>query len=179
MRTLNSSHLGVVAALSLALGAASDVCAQTPPQHQPNSSAQASTWEATRKKASEISGQPARDIGASKREIPPVLQRAYADPYNVRRTKDCKFLLQEISSLNEILGSDYDERNKYSESKVGKLAEAGGKTIVNSIIPFRGVIREVTGAAPDDRRMSAAVDAGLARRGFLRGISYRQGCRKY
>lgn len=179
MRALNSSHLGVFAALSLALGAASDACAQTAPQHQPNLSAQASTWEATRKKASEIGAQPARDIGASKREIPPVLQRAYADPYNVIRTKDCRFLLREISALNEIIGDDYNSQNEYSESKVGKFAEAGGKTIVNSIIPFRGVIREVTGAAPDDRRMSAAVDAGLARRGFLRGISYKQGCRKY
>jgi hypothetical protein len=65
----------------------------------------------------------------------------------------------------------------YEENRAGKLAEAGGKTIINSIIPFRGLVREVTGAAPNDRRMNAAVDAGLARRGFLRGVHLRQGCK--
>jgi len=59
----------------------------------------------------------------------------------------------------------------------GKLAEAGGKTVINTIIPFRSIVRELTGAAPADRRMNAAVDAGLARRGFLRGVHAKQKCR--
>ena len=57
------------------------------------------------------------------------------------------------------------------------LAEAGGKTVVNAIIPFRGLVRELTGAAPADRRLNAALDAGYARRGFLRGVHAKQGCR--
>jgi len=55
--------------------------------------------------------------------------------------------------------------------------EADAEAIINSIIPFRGLVREMTGAAPADRHMNAVVDAGLARRGFLRGVHLRQGCK--
>ena len=76
-----------------------------------------------------------------------------------------------------MLGPDYQVGNEYSENRAGKLAEAGGKAVVNSIIPFRGLVRELTGAAPNDRHMNAVVDAGLARRGFLRGVHLKQGCK--
>ena len=53
----------------------------------------------------------------------------------------------------------------------------GGRALVNSVIPFRGVVREVTGAAPAERQYNAAVDAGLARRGFLRGVHQTRKCK--
>ena len=59
----------------------------------------------------------------------------------------------------------------------GRLAEAGGKAVVNSIIPFRGLVREVSGAAPAQRQLNAAIDAGLARRGYLRGVARGRNCR--
>jgi len=49
--------------------------------------------------------------------------------------------------------------------------------VVNSLIPLRGLVREVSGAAPADRRLEAAIDAGLARRGYLRGLAVSRGCR--
>jgi hypothetical protein len=49
--------------------------------------------------------------------------------------------------------------------------------VVNSIIPFRGVVRELSGSAEADRRLQAATDAGIARRGFLRGVQRIRGCR--
>ena len=49
--------------------------------------------------------------------------------------------------------------------------------MVNSLIPFRGIVREVSGAAPAERRLAAAIDAGFARRGFLRGVLSARGCR--
>lgn len=134
-------------------------------------------WDETRKKALDIGSQPARDVGMSKRDIPPILQKAYDDPYSLKGLKTCKALAAEVTNLNGVLGPDYVVGNEYKENRAGKLAEAGGKTIINSIIPFRGLVREVTGAAPADRAMNAAVDAGLARRGFLRGVHLKQGCK--
>lgn len=134
-------------------------------------------WDDTRKKALEIGSQPARDVGMSRREVPPILQKAYDDPYSLKGLKTCKALSAEVTSLNGVLGPDYVVGNAYKENRAGKLAEAGGKTIINSIIPFRGLVREVTGAAPADRQMNAAIDAGLARRGFLRGVHLKQGCK--
>jgi hypothetical protein len=60
---------------------------------------------------------------------------------------------------------------------VGKLAEAGGKSVVNAIIPFRGLVRELSGAGPAQRRLEADIQAGYARRGFLRGVATARKCR--
>jgi len=135
-------------------------------------------WMAeTRKKSVEIGSQPARDVGVMKRQIPPILVKAKQDPYSLQGLKSCKQLAGEISSLNAVLGADYVPGAETKENKAGKLAEAGGKTVINSIIPFRGLVREVTGAAPADRRMKAAFEAGYARRGFLRGVHANRGCK--
>ena len=81
-----------------------------------------------------------------------------------------------MDELNEILGPDFASADDKKENRAGKLAEAGGKSIVNALIPFRGLIREISGAAPAKRRLDAAIDAGFARRGFLRGVYRARGC---
>ncbi|MFZ0269752.1 hypothetical protein [Caulobacter sp.] len=131
----------------------------------------------TRKKSVEIGAQPARDVGILKREIPPVLVKAQESPYGLEGLRTCKQLAAQIEALNTVLGPDYVAGPEVKENRGGKLAEAGGKAVVNSIIPFRGLVREVTGAALADRRMDAAVEAGVARRGFLRGVQAKQGCK--
>lgn len=171
MSVKRSVMMGALVALLLASGAQ----AQVKPPATPDEPG--GRWGEAKKKATEIGSQPVRDVGMSKREIPPILAKAYDDPYSLQGLKSCKALATEVADLNAVLGADYVIGNEYKENRAGKLAEAGGKTIVNSIIPFRGLVREVTGAAPADRRMNAAVDAGLARRGFLRGVHLRQGCK--
>ncbi|MFT4251599.1 MAG: hypothetical protein QM608_03850 [Caulobacter sp.] len=131
-----------------------------------------------REKSMEIGTQPVRDVGLSKKKIPPVLEEALADPYSLKGLKSCASLTAQIVRLNEVLGPDYKTGNEYSENRAGKLAEAGGKTLINSIIPFRSLVREISGAAPADRHLEALGDAGLARRGFLRGVHQKQGCKQ-
>ena len=46
-----------------------------------------------------------------------------------------------------------------------------------SILPFRGILREVTGAAENDRALRAAYTAGMVRRGFLKGLGLGRGCK--
>ena len=41
---------------------------------------------------------------------------------------------------------------------------------------FRGILREVTGAAGNDRALRAAFTAGMARRAFLKGLGQGKGC---
>lgn len=145
----------------------------TPENAEPNEGG----WTEVRKKSVDIGTQPVRDVGIMKREVPPILVKAQNDPYSLKGLKTCRQLAAEVTNLNAVLGDDYVVGNEVKESRVGKLAEAGGKTVVNTIIPFRGLVRELTGAAPADRRLNAALDAGYARRGFLRGVHAKQGCR--
>lgn len=132
--------------------------------------------EATAEKAAEIATQPARDVGMAKPEIPPPLVRATEDPYSLSSTASCTELTTAIAELNEHLGPDYLLAAQREENRAGKIAEAGGKTIVNTIIPFRGLVRELSGAAEAQRRYADAVDAGYARRGFLRGLQIARTC---
>jgi hypothetical protein len=126
-------------------------------------------------KAGDIASQPARDVGAVKRDIPVILQNAADAPYELDASADCAVLATDIAALNAELGADYDA-TKEEGGRTGRYVEAGGKFVVNTIIPFRGLVREVSGAAAADRRLDAAKEAGVARRGFLRGVHTARRC---
>jgi len=129
------------------------------------------------KKAGEIATQPVRDVGAQKIDIPAPIRQAAVAPYALKGLRTCARLRRAIFELNDVLGPDYDGAVATHENKAGKLAEAGGKTIVNTIIPFRGLVREISGAAPAERRLNADIRAAYARRGFLRGVATARKCR--
>ncbi len=131
----------------------------------------------TRERAEQIATEPARDVGLQRVPIPPVLEAARADPYTLTGTRNCAGIGRELRDLDGVLGPDFDAPPVRVGSRAGRIAEAGGRAVVNTIIPFRGVVRELSGSAEADRRMQAAVDAGIARRGFLRGLAQMRVCR--
>lgn len=123
--------------------------------------------------AGKIASQPARDVGAVKTKIPPVLEAAAEGPYTLQGLGTCSAMAAKLGDLDQVLGPDFDD----SPQKGDSIAKMGGKAVVNSLIPFRGVVREISGAAAADRRLAAATDAGIAQRGFLRGVYKTRGCR--
>lgn len=138
---------------------------------------QSEDMRSVRDSAGRIVAQPVKDVGAAKTTVPPVLVAAAADPYSTKGLATCRQIVAAFRSLTEVLGPDFKAGDSRKENKAGKLAEAGGKTVVNSLIPFRGLVREVTGAAPAQRRLNRALDAGYARRGFLRGLYTARKCK--
>lgn len=107
-------------------------------------------------------------------EIPPLLVTATEQPYSLKGLAKCRQIAGAIQQLDEVLGPDIDlpaeERDRISAGRVGKW-------VVASFIPFRGLIREVSGANAQDRKVNAAIQAGLTRRGFLKGVGSAKGCR--
>jgi hypothetical protein len=126
--------------------------------------------------AGDILVQPIRDAGLMHVEIPDPLVRASASPYALSDDASCAEVSAEIEGLSAILGPDLVAGPGQRENLFGRLAEAGGRAAVNSLIPFRTLVREVTGAAPAQRRFQEAVELGYARRGFLRGIYRLRDC---
>ena len=118
---------------------------------------------------------PVEDVNLKKREIPPVLLSAQDNPYARESTRSCTQINTALDELDAVLGPDFDSG---TEGKHGLTATSVAKSVVGSFIPFRGVIREVSGAAGAERRYNAAVDAGIARRGYLRGIAKSKGCKR-
>jgi hypothetical protein len=51
-----------------------------------------------------------------------------------------------------------------------------GGSLLGGLIPFRGVIRQLTGANAEREKMERAIYAGLARRSFLKGYAQGIGC---
>lgn len=127
-------------------------------------------------RAGHIASQPVRDVGFNKTKIPLVLQEAVSGPYATPKREDCRWISYELARLDQALGPDFDVEGKSKEDKIEQIAFAGGEMVVNSLLPFRGLVREISGAAPADRRKSAAVNAGLARRGYMRGLAQAKGC---
>lgn len=72
-----------------------------------------------------------------------------------------------------MLGDDIDVVSKGSKrTSAGHVAQE----VIGSFIPFRGLIREVSGANAHKRAMETAIVAGLARRSFLKGTGQARGC---
>ncbi|QJU59699.1 hypothetical protein HL653_19815 [Sphingomonas sp. AP4-R1] len=128
-------------------------------------------------KGENLASTPAVDVGAKKMEIPEVLQQAAVNPYAAAGTASCAQIKSGLANLSEALGPDFEAGDDTKENRAGKLAEAGGKSLVNGLVPFRGLVREISGAAPAERRLNAAISAGHARRGFLHGVAMARKCK--
>ena len=122
----------------------------------------------------EVAKTPLRDLNIDGRDIPEVLQVAAANPYETAHLDSCNTIIADIAALDGVLGADYDiaeddGSDRLSEGRIGQ-------SVVGSVIPFRGILREVTGAASNDRALRAAYTAGMVRRAFLKGLGLGRGC---
>jgi hypothetical protein len=124
--------------------------------------------------AKEVIETPTTDLNITKTHIPLVLVAAQQQPYTLSGLGTCQRLAAGIGELDAVLGDDLDlPRSNGKATSPGRVAQS----VVNSFIPFSGVIREVSGANAHDREMQAAILAGVARRSFLKGVGQAKGCR--
>lgn len=128
----------------------------------------------TKEDAKDVLSQPVKDVGITKDKIPLSLVRAADAPYDLAGLGTCKALADEVRTLDAALGPDYPAGGPVDTTSTGKKV---GGAVVNSLIPLRGVVREISGAAANDRKLAAAMQAGFARRGFLRGVHMTRGCK--
>ena len=126
------------------------------------------------KDVKDVAETPLEDVGISKDEIPEILVAAAQDPYALDGIDTCNAIVGEIAALDNVLGDDYDLAGK---EKTGINGKKVAKGLVGSIIPFRGLVREVSGAAGDARKASAALRAGIARRSYLKGLGQGMDCK--
>ena len=123
--------------------------------------------------AVDVVATPVEDLGLRGAKIPPVLQAAVADPYDLGGLRTCAQISGAVSELDVVLGPDRDiPQDRAEKLSAGRVAQAA----VGSFIPFRGIIREVSGANKRQRAVGDAVEAGTARRSFLKGYGQARGC---
>jgi hypothetical protein len=117
---------------------------------------------------------PVGDLNIRKIRIPPVLQRAVVNPYQLETAERCDAIAAEVGELDAALGADRDVQQA-GESP--QFTPAGVlKTGIEAMIPFRGLVRHVSGAVAYEKRLQTAIEAGFARRGFLKGKAFEMNC---
>lgn len=122
---------------------------------------------------------PLRDLGVKKIEIPEVLLTAMADPYaRPPRGYSCAYLIALVRPLDDALGPDIDQTPPGDEDLVsrGKALGVAADVASSALIPFRGVVRKVSGAEAHDRLVQSAYVAGSVRRAYLKGLGESKGC---
>lgn len=124
---------------------------------------------------------PLSDLNIRRREFPELLAPINS-PYDPIGDDSCAGLSGEIAVLDEILGPDIDisdeelgESTKL-KSRAKDVSIAGVASAAGGFIPGRSVIREATGAGERDRSIRADYQKGVARRSYLKGISFAKGC---
>lgn len=126
-------------------------------------------------RAEAIATQPLADANIKKLEVPPVLQRIAADPYAVRDLKTCAQLAAAVAELDAVLSPDVDAPAAPAKGDVDKAIDTVG-AVAGSLVPFGGVLREVSGANKARRAYALAILNGYARRSFLKGVGFSRGC---
>lgn len=120
--------------------------------------------------------QPFRDLSLMRVDPSPALMSARAAPYATPEPATCDGLAHRIAELDMVLGQDVD--NPESLNSLNNMAGAlVGGAIRDAVgLPFRGVVRRLSGAEARDRDLRAYVLAGIVRRAYLKGVAQAHNC---
>lgn len=127
---------------------------------------------------------PLADVNLKRARIPEVLIRAVANPYEPKGMGACRGIAREVALLDEALGPDADEvappDTRSEMERTADTAHSAAVTVVRegvkSAVPFRGWVRQLSGAARQEKQVQQAINAGSVRRGYLKGVGMRLNC---
>ena len=125
---------------------------------------------------------PLADLNLVRKKVPPLLA-SLTTAYEPVADVNCARLTAMIGALDSVLGPDANdvvEEKISTGQKVGsnasKLTLGAVTAATGRLIPVRGVVRTVTGAAKRDAEATAAFRRGAERRAFLKGMGAQLGC---
>ena len=116
---------------------------------------------------------PLRNANIVSQKIPPILTVAMEAPYAHPSPMSCRGIATEVAALDEALGPDFDAGGGRSNTH---LMPSALKVAANTLIPFQGALRFVSGAEAHDRKVVRAIVAGATRRAYLKGLGEARGC---
>jgi hypothetical protein len=111
-------------------------------------------------------GQEDLALGLIGPETPELLREVSARPYAVPEPRSCQEIERQIVELDGLLGPDVDSGSAGGEDHIAAWARGA----VRGLVPYRSVVRFLTGAPGRERELASAVLAGAARRGYLKGV---------
>ncbi|MEL1250472.1 hypothetical protein [Aurantiacibacter gilvus] len=123
--------------------------------------------------AREVAMTPLTDLNLARDPIPEILIWARDNTYDSEGMDSCENIREGIGDLDAVLGDDLDAGSEEEERlNPGSVAQS----VIGMFIPFRGIIREVSGANSHEYEFRQAIAAGLMRRSYLKGLGEARGC---
>lgn len=165
-------RLTVIVPLALTFAPAGPAMAQEPAGGQKPETERPITDDTVT--AGDVALTPLSDLNLTRDEIDALLVQARANPYDMTGLHRCSDIVAAVTQLDALLGEDLDSADaKERGVSPGRIAQWA----VGRFIPFRGLIREVSGARAHERKVRDAVVGGMMRRSFLKGMGQQKGCR--
>lgn len=120
--------------------------------------------------------QPLSDVNLRRKDIPAELIAIRDDPYALDGIRTCNQIIAAVRTMDEALGTDFDRAAPVDRQKTERRAAKVAGGVIGGLVPFRGIIREISGANKADDDFRAAIYAGAVRRGFLKGYGKARRC---
>lgn len=124
---------------------------------------------------------PARDANLLQQPIPEQLQYL-SHPYGHAAQSGCAAWTSEIRQLETAIIANDGRRPGFRRDpntfvgRTGNLRDAGVRALSRSVLPFRGIVRQVSGAAKLEQNADSASDRARYRIGYLVGLARSNGC---
>ena len=147
-----------------------------------STSAEPGKTPTTEQRVGGILNQPLNDLNIDNDEIPVLLVAAAKAPYAPPSQADCVGLARDIVQFDRALGPDLappkpgDDKPLINEDSASSAAWDAARSAAVGWIPFRGVVRFITGADRHDARVKQAILAGFVRRAYLKGLQANLTC---
>ena len=161
-------------------------CQTAPKEESKNQSNTAvDTFRQTRDGFSDAATAPFEDLNLKRDKIPESIA-GYVSPYDPVRDMSCETIDRAVRQLDTVLDPDIDvqikmaqdglEDKKSNSDHASDFALGQIASEARSLIPFRGLVREVTGANSHQKKVDKAYQIAYLRRSYLKGIGYGRGC---
>ena len=129
-----------------------------------------------RRDLASVPAAPLKDLGIVRPEAPKALSDI-TYPYDPARLENgCAQIAYEITALDSMLGKEFYARQSGIADQAGQAVVGAAAGAASGFIPFRGIVRTVTGANKAQADVERAIEMGVLRRAFLRGYGVSRGC---
>lgn len=136
----------------------------------------------TRDGFADAAAAPLEDFNLRRREIPQVLAKLKS-PYGPPSEMTCAAILLDIAELDGVLGLDWDSGAPDERLNTEVLADEASNAALDAVrnvstgwIPFRGLVRQATGAQSHEKKYNQAFKIGAQRRAYLKGYGQALDC---
>lgn len=122
----------------------------------------------------EVALTPLSDLNLRAERVPEALLELDS-PYQPIVPRRCSAIGTEVATLDAALGPDADAPPADEDDTLDRV-QSGASSIVGGLIPFRSLVRELSGAEDRERRLLELHIRGVARRAYLKGVASALGC---